>query len=356
MFPNAYATTRTTSARRATYLAIAALLVLVAAGVAFAAPDTVRVKTGPAPIRERERASSAVLMTVPVGTVLEVLKRDEGWYWVMLPADANGIRRAGYIEAYLVEATPPDARGTRAPTSGLAPPRAAARGRTAAAPAIRFLFRVNGGYQPLTTRYSDSVVKAIYSEQATITSTYTTPRGAFLDFGGGVVLVRNLSLSLGVTRFNHRGQATVAGDIPHPFFFNRPRHIQGNVVDLNRYELGAHLELGWRVPLTKRFDLTLFGGPSVFRVQQDLTAGIQFSEAYPYDTAVFTGVDRTRATRSVLGYNVGGDLVVPLWRFVGVGAGVRFTRADAGLSSPGGHVLKVRAGGAQAFAGLRIRF
>jgi hypothetical protein len=337
-------------------LTVAALIVLIVAGVASAGQDSVRVKAGSAPIHERERMGSQVLATVPAGTVLEVLRRDEGWFWVVLPADANGTRRVGYIEAFLVEVLTPSGVQASRPEAGIAG-RSAVRSHVAPTPREpRLTFWLNGAFQPTTTHFTDSVVRPIYSEQATVASRYSTPRAGLIDVGGSVVLVSHFSLGIGFTRFLRRGDTTVTSDIPHPLVFNRPRHIQGDVTDLSRRETGVHLEIGWTIPIAQHLRLTLFGGPSLLRVQQDLVAGIQFSEAYPYDTAVFTGVDRTRATKAVIGYNVGGDFVIPIWRFAGVGGGVRYTRADAGLASPGSHLLKVRAGGVQAFAGLRVQF
>lgn len=44
-----------------------------------------------------------VLFEAEPGTILEVLDEEEQWFWVIVPPDAHGTRRAGWIRANLVE-------------------------------------------------------------------------------------------------------------------------------------------------------------------------------------------------------------------------------------------------------------
>ena len=85
------------SRRPATWRLVAMLVVglaLTATG-ALAQTQKLRVKLGPANIYERPRTSSDVVMVAPEGTILDVLGREDTWYWVLLPPDGNGQRRAG---------------------------------------------------------------------------------------------------------------------------------------------------------------------------------------------------------------------------------------------------------------------
>jgi outer membrane protein OmpA-like peptidoglycan-associated protein len=63
-------------------------------------PGKVRVVTGSATIVRWLHASEIdVLLNPEEGTTLEVLDQDEGWYWVVVPRDAHGTRRVGWIRA-----------------------------------------------------------------------------------------------------------------------------------------------------------------------------------------------------------------------------------------------------------------
>jgi len=64
---------------------------------------SVRVIVPAAEIREGADGRSAVTMTAFSGAVFEVLDKVGDWYWVVLPADSHGTRRAGWITAQSVE-------------------------------------------------------------------------------------------------------------------------------------------------------------------------------------------------------------------------------------------------------------
>src|SRR3989442_10490987 len=69
---------------------------------------TVRVEQPGALVRVRASPKAEVLAPAPVNTLLVVLDRDADWLWVLLPADAHGTKRPGWIRASEVEksATP----------------------------------------------------------------------------------------------------------------------------------------------------------------------------------------------------------------------------------------------------------
>jgi hypothetical protein len=350
---------------RARRVALGLTLAVVLIGTATAAAATpqemVRVRAGQAVVYERMRTSSDVIATVPAGTLLEVLSRDADWLWVVLPPDSNGTRKVGYIQARLVEAVPPGQPG-----QGAAPPGAAAgAGRTAPPRAAgkggwwtwsgRFFVRADAGYQTTATSFLDQTSFVVYREEATSATAYHISRGRLFDLTGGIRAGQRLCFGLGVSGFTRRDPAAVTGAIPHPFFFGQPRPIAGQAQGLEREEIRLHAEIGVRIPIVRRIDLTVFAGPSLFTIRQDVVTAIRFTEAYPYDTALFNGVSVERVSRSVLGYHAGLDLAYPIWRFLGVGLGARFSRADTRLPATA-HGVRVRAGGIEAAGGVRIRF
>jgi outer membrane protein OmpA-like peptidoglycan-associated protein len=73
-------------------------------------PGSIRVNRT-APILRWFRAPvTDVMVEVERGTTLEVLDEENGWYWVVVPPDAHGTRRSGWIQARHVEAVPEPAQ------------------------------------------------------------------------------------------------------------------------------------------------------------------------------------------------------------------------------------------------------
>jgi hypothetical protein len=74
--------------------------VLASAAPAFAAiPTHVRVLDHPAKIQVSSSAPAGIVMEAQPGTTLDVLRKDGGWYWVILPRDGYGTRRGGWVRA-----------------------------------------------------------------------------------------------------------------------------------------------------------------------------------------------------------------------------------------------------------------
>ena len=61
-------------------------------------PAYVRVAHGPVRVQEWYRLPDPeVLLVAETGTILAVLDQDDDWFWVVVPPDAHGTRRAGWI-------------------------------------------------------------------------------------------------------------------------------------------------------------------------------------------------------------------------------------------------------------------
>jgi opacity protein-like surface antigen len=221
---------------------------------------------------------------------------------------------------------------------------------------FRGFVSINGGYQASSTDFRDSVVITEFVEQGSVDSSYRVKSGPELDISGGARVWRSLGIGVGVTRFSKSGAATVAGKIPHPFFFNQARSVEGEAAGLKREELAVHIEAMAIVPGGERFSLAVFAGPSFFNVKQAIVQRLQYAQQYPYDTATFSGVDTDTPSESTIGFNAGADVGYFFARNVGIGGVIRFTRASVDFTSSDGETLEVDAGGVQAGAGLRLRF
>ena len=216
-------------------------------------------------------------------------------------------------------------------------------------------FSVSGGVQPTVNSFSDAFDLPLYAEIEHVTVSSPVKGGTLVAASGGYRVWKQLAIGLDVTRYNRGASARVTAQIPHPFFDNQFRQVQGTT-SATRNEVGVHVLIGWMMPLTDRLRLLVTAGPSAISVGQTLVTGAQFSETYPYDTATFTGADTKNATVTAMGFNAGADVFWMFSRNIGAGGLIRFTRARAKVSTGAGRTISIDAGGAQAGAGLRVVF
>lgn len=212
----------------------------------------------------------------------------------------------------------------------------------------------DGLYQALFDPFSKSSTFQIFQETGTFSALY--PAGKSPAFAGGLVIRLWKSVSIGamVTRVQTTTDATVEGEIPHPFFFNRDRPISGTA-HVQRDERAAHLQFRVVIPVTRRFDLSVFGGPSRWQIQQDRIANIDYASEYPFDTARFSGVVIDTVDGMTWGYNAGLDASVYLTKHIGVGGLLLIATANPG-DDPSATTADTRIGGLRAGGGIRLRF
>ena len=83
------------------------LLVLAATSLAFSEAEKVRViaspATNPANIRTNPSVQSTIILTAPLGAVLDVVKKEGVWFLVQLPPNKDGFSVRGYIHQSTVE-------------------------------------------------------------------------------------------------------------------------------------------------------------------------------------------------------------------------------------------------------------
>ncbi len=347
------------SRRLANWRLVAVLVVVsaLAAADAIAQTQNARVKIGPANVYERPRTGSDVVATVQEGTILEVLKREETWYWVMLPRDVSGTQRAGYIAAYLLELIPP--KGTVQPgiVAQPAPPPPSVKPAPAAAPRVpRYFLGIGGGIQSASHAFTDTVVFPLYDENGQYHARYSTPNASALDATIGMRVARHLVLAFAFWRSTTSLSATVDARVPHPFTYNAFRAATATGMSVGHMENDGHLQVTLLLPLTRRVDLSIFGGPSVFYLRQDLIDSLSFRESYPYDQVAIGGFQTERKSKAAIGGNAGVDVTVMLWRHIGLGVSGRYAGAPVKLPSAGAGSVSLRLGGAQVSGGLRMRF
>jgi hypothetical protein len=225
---------------------------------------------------------------------------------------------------------------------------APAAAQTAAVP--RAYVNVNGFLQGATGSFGDTVHPIANAEQATVTTTYEVAAAPGFDAGAGVRVWRRMSVGVDVSWLSKGARGSIAAQMPHPFYFNRPRAVSGDASDLTRVETAVHAQVAWTAPLPHRWQLVVSGGPSWFMLDQDLVNGVVLTETYPFDTAAFGSAAASRRSGSALGFNAGGDFVYMLRTHVGVGFGVAVVHGTAALTD----TASAHVGGVHAAGGVRL--
>lgn len=237
----------------------------------------------------------------------------------------------------------------------------------------RGFLHVDGSLQALAAEFTDDVVFAdsggVYSarpvgllsaaaalEEARFSGVHSPAAAPSFDAGVGYRVAGNFALGAAVSYAASEGETAVSGRAPHPFFDNRGREFSGVAAGLRRQELGVHVQALYLVPVTESFTVTLFGGPTMISLQQDLVTDVRFRQEYPYETASYDSAIRGGQSGTGIGFNAGADLAYYFSDVAGVGVLARYSRATVDLASGAGGTVAVHAGGLQLGAGLRLKF
>jgi hypothetical protein len=193
------------------------------------------------------------------------------------------------------------------------------------------------------------------AESATTHASVELGRVPFYELGADIRVRPRWAIGASGSFQQHRSNGDAIASIPHPFFFNMPRTVQGTFSDIDGHAIGAHVQVRWFRPVGRKLELSIIGGPSFFHVQQEFVTDVVDGSTYPYDTAVFAGVTTATQTKAAVGFNAGSDLTLKLSKHAGIGAAARYAAATASFSVVG-QTVDVRAGGVQVAGGLRITF
>ena len=302
--------------------------------------------------------------TAPLGTQLEVTAQSSRWYEVVVPASLGGHGERGIIARSQVRIA---GDLTRIPAKTLRgdPPTEAA-GRTDSArrnlpaprkrTAIQGLLSINGVFNATSNDFRETVLFRESAEQGQFETAYTVKSMKGFSAGVGAMLLPTFGIGASFERSTTSTPAAFSGAIPHPFFFERPRNISAEISGLTREELALHGELRAVWPVHPRVQLAVVGGPSLFRVSQRILSDFTYTQSYPYDEAQFSTSETVKATKTRIGFNIGGDAAFFFTRQIGVGAKVSMSRATVDLPIDDDREVEVKAGGLMTGVGLRLRF
>ena len=218
---------------------------------------------------------------------------------------------------------------------------------------------VNIGFESSSDTLADSTTFVVYDDNGAKGVAADVDSGSLFDFSVGARVWRNASVGLGfhVGSVSNEGIATIS--VPSPISFSSPsRTAAVTVSDLERRERAFHIQFGYMLPINEKLDVHILGGPSFFRLTQDVISDVTFTEVGSPFTAVNASAAITERKRSVTGAHIGADVTYKLRDTngvaVGVGGFVRYAGAKADVQVINTEV-DTDVGGIQFGFGLRIR-
>jgi hypothetical protein len=244
---------------------------------------------------------------------------------------------------------------TAAGVAGLLAAAPAAAQAPAPGPAMVFI-SADAGMQVTTSTAESTVTYKLYGEDAVMKAAYEIPPAPVFGARAGVRIWRRLTVGAGVAVLTKDGTADIEATLPHPFFFQRPRQVEGTASGLKRDETAVYAEVGWIFPVTARLDVSAFAGPAFFQATQQTAVKVQYSESYPFDTATFVNVESVSTSVSATGFTVGADLAYRVTSTFGVGGVIRYSKASADIEPVAGQPFTLDLGGLHTTIGIRLRF
>jgi hypothetical protein len=214
---------------------------------------------------------------------------------------------------------------------------------------------VNGDFIAGSTSFRQTSTFRELAEDGTIDARYTSGHGTGLEVGIRYRVSRHFGVATTFTASRRDTSADVSGTIPHPLYFGHPRPVEGRTGALSLRRRGAIFDLvfgGSAGPV----ELMLFGGAAFLQVESDLVTRIDYTQAYPFDTAQFVGAPTAAFRGNAIGPDAGAGIDVHLGAHFGLGGQVRYSQAKPSLVPQGGVKVQVEAGGVQAGGGLRVYF
>ena len=194
---------------------------------------------------------------------------------------------------------------------------------------------------------------SLYDETASV-STSQKPGGGFLfDIGGAYrVYGKNLLAGLSYSHTSSDSDVAINASLPHPLFFDQPRNVSSTQSGAKHSENVVHLAAIWMMPVANKLDVGIFGGPSIFAVEQDTVETVTVTEtadlAHPAVSAPLNRVSKT-----TVGVNFGADVQYMITKRYGVGG---LARVALGSVSIPGAKDSLGVGGFQLAVGGRVRF
>jgi hypothetical protein len=225
--------------------------------------------------------------------------------------------------------------------------------RAQSVPDSRLALDFGGGFRATTSSFTQSITFEQYSEPGSLTSSYLIGRRPVADAGIMVRLWRHLAVGIAATYLHDSETAQVNALVPNPLVFAQPRQISAPVA-VSHVDLAGHFQAAYWAQLTPHLEISISGGPSIFRVTQYFVSDVAYSQTFPYTTATFEGASVVRERKAVTGGNIAAQAGWRLARHLSVVAEARFARAS--VTFTGASAQSIIVGGLDMGGGIRLRF
>jgi hypothetical protein len=187
-----------------------------------------------------------------------------------------------------------------------------------------------------------------------------------IDFGGGVLIRNRWMFGASLDRTSQTSPADITMTMQHPDFHPTLTATMASE-PRKRVDSGLHLSAGINVPISSRFSMRIFGGPSRLTREQDVLDSIDPDEFVNPITRTYSltiaspGFRQIRS--SAWGYHVGADGSYFFSKYVGVGGQLRYSHATFETENVLQSMIDDRpvtdsatGGGLSLAGGIRIRF
>ena len=188
------------------------------------------------------------------------------------------------------------------------------------------------------------------------------PRATGFGLEGGFHVTPSLGVGVHLDFVNYSYPVGLGLSVPHPFFFDLDA-VAGSetATPLERRDRGFDIMLAYDLPTQGDWRVRVFGGPTIFRVSQQMVDVIEYNHIFNgsgLNLVEITGFEYTEAKGTSVGFNVGGDVAYFFTRHVGVGGVLRFNRGTVTIDAEplSGEPSELTAGHLSAGAGVRFRF
>jgi len=213
----------------------------------------------------------------------------------------------------------------------------------------------NVGAQIGASEFTESSQSTFNGETETLTVDHGVKTAFGFNVGAAVKIVPALWMGVQYAMADMKSGASITAVIPHPLLFNAPRTVQGSSDDVTHNEQNVHVDLMYALPV-HAVEIRVMGGPTFFNVKQDFVSDVVINESYPFDTATFASATTKQLSKGAVGFNAGADISRLITSQVGIGALIRYSRADVKFNDADIGTQTVKAGGTEVTAGIRLRF
>ena len=179
---------------------------------------------------------------------------------------------------------------------------------------------------------------------------------AGFNFGRGI----GIGVRYDEARWEYSSPIVVVASDP-AFLFGTATATDVTSDDLERRERTIDFSVQWTAPINERITIRMFAGPSVHYADQDMVSSVAFAPTFNpsgnISGVAITGHEQQQVEASTVGFHVGGDFSVFLFRHIGVGVSVRKHHATADITDPlSGQPAELSLSRFTVSTGLRLRF